>query len=90
MNYIIILNLDKNFVYDSGAKLVMYLNDNKYTETELTSEQLERAASTGYVGKFTIPKEYKMKNSTIKIQLEDTKYSGTEVDSNLATKIVNY
>ena len=31
-----------------------------------------------------------MKNSTIKIQLEDTKYSGTEVDSNLATKIVNY
>ena len=84
------LNLDRNFVYDSGAKLVMYLNDNKYTETELTSEQLERAASTGYVGKFTIPKEYKMKNSTIKIQLEYTKYSGTEVDSNLATKIVNY
>ena len=84
------LNLDGNFVYDSGAKLVMYLNDNKYTETELTSEQLEKAAAIGYIGEFTIPKEYKMKNSTIKIQLENTKFSGIDVASNLAAKIVNY
>lgn len=84
------LNLDSNFVYDSGAKLVMYLNDNKYTETELTNEQLEKAAAVGYIGEFTIPKEYKMKNSTIKIQLENTKFSGIDVESNLAAKIVNY
>ena len=84
------LNLDSNFVYDTGAKLVMYLNDNKYTETELTSEQLEKAAAIGYIGKFAMPKEYKMKNSTIKIKLENTKFSGLDVESNLATKIVNY
>ena len=31
-----------------------------------------------------------MKNSTIKIQLENTKFSGIDVASNLAAKIVNY
>ena len=43
------LKLDSNFVYDAGAKLAIYLNnDNLYSEINLTSGNLEKAASSGY------------------------------------------
>ena len=85
------LKLDSNFVYDVGAKLVIYLNDNnEYSEIKLTSGNLEKAASSGYSGSFDIPDEYKMKNSSIKIKLEDLAYNGTSIDTNLMAKIVNY
>lgn len=85
------LKLDNNFVYDSGAKLVIYLNDtNEYSEIKLTSSNLEKAASTGYSGNFKIPDEYKIKNSSIKIKLENVTYNGAVVDTNLTAKIINY
>ena len=85
------LKLDSNFVYDAGAKLVVYLNNDKqYSEIKLTSGNLEKAASSGYSASIEIPDEYKIKNSSLKIQLEDTKYNGTTIDTNLMTKIVNY
>ena len=34
--------------------------------------------------------EYKIKNSSIKIKLENTKYNGAEVNTNLTAKIINY
>ena len=85
------LQLDSNFVYDSGAKLVVYLNDQtEYLTINLTADDLEKAASSGYLGSFSIPNEYKTKNSSIKIKLENTSYNGTAVDTNLTAKIVNY
>lgn len=85
------LKLDSNFVYDTGAKLVIYLNDtSKYLNIDLTSSNLEKAASSGYSGSFKMPQEYKIKNSSIKLQLEDTKYNGTTINTNLTAKIVNY
>ena len=87
------LKLDSQFVYDVGAKLGIYLNDkeSKYSEIKLTNENLEKAATdTGYSGSFEIPSEYKTKNSSIKIKLENLTYNGTEIDTNLVAKIVNY
>ena len=85
------LKLDSNFVYDEGAKIVIYLNDtNESSEIKLTSSNLEKAASSGYSGSFKIPDEYKIKNSSIKIKLENTKYNGAEVNTNLTAKIINY
>ena len=85
------LKLDSNFVYDSGAKLVIYLNnDKKYSEIKLTSSNLEKAAASGYSGSVEIPDEYKIKNSSLKIKLENTKYNGSTIDTNLMAKIVNY
>ena len=85
------LKLDSNFVYDAGAKLVVYLNDtNEYLTIKLSSSNLEKAASSGYVGSFEIPSEYKIKNSNLKIKLENLSYNGTTIDSNLIAKIVNY
>ena len=85
------LQLDSNFVYDSNAKLVVYLNDQtEYLTINLTADDLEKAASSGYLGSFSIPNEYKTKNSSIKIKLENTSYNGTAVDTNLTAKIVNY
>lgn len=85
------LKLDSNFVYDAGAKIVIYLNDtNEYSEIKLTSGNLEKAASTGYTDSFIIPDDYKLKNSSIKLKLENTKYNGSTVDTNVAAKIVNY
>lgn len=85
------LKLDSNFVYDVGAKLVIYLNDtNEYSEIKLTSANLEKAASSGFSGSFKIPDEYKIKNSSIKIKLENVNYNGESVDTNLTAKIVNY
>lgn len=85
------LKLDSNFVYDVGAKLVVYLNDQtEYLTINLTSSELEKAASSGYSGSFNIPEEYKTKNSSIKIKLEDTTHEGTTIETNLTAKIVNY
>lgn len=85
------LKFDSNFVYDAGAELVVYLNDDeKYSTIKLTSDILEKAASSGYSGSFTIPKEYKIKNSSIKLKVEDLSYNGTAVNTNLSAKIVNY
>lgn len=85
------LKLDNNFVYDVGAKLVVYLNDvNEYSEIKLTSANLEEAAATGYSGTFEIPSEYKIKNSSIKLKLENVSYNGTTINPNLVAKIVNY
>ena len=85
------LKLDSNFVYDVGAKLVIYLNDtNEYSEIKLTGANLEKAASAGYSGSFEIPSEYKAKNSSIKLKLENVSYNGTTINSNLVAKIVNY
>lgn len=84
------LKVDSNFVYDTGAKLVIYLNDGEYTSIDLTSSNLERAASSGYSSSFNIPDAYKTKNSTLEIKLENTMYNGTTIDTNLIAKIVNY
>ena len=85
------LKLDSNFVYDAGAKLVIYLNDNnEYSSIKLTSDNLEKAASSGYSGSFKMPDEYKIKNSSLKIKLENVTYNGTTIDSNLSSKIINY
>ena len=85
------LKLDSDFVYDSGAKLIIYLNDsNKYSEIKLTSGSLEKAASSGYSDSFIIPDEYKTKNNSIKLKLENTRYNGNAIDTNLVAKIVNY
>lgn len=85
------LKLDSNFVYDAGANLTMYLNDsNKYAEITLNSDQLEKAASTGYSGVFSIPDEYKTKNSSIKLKLENITFNGSTINSNLMAKIINY
>lgn len=87
------LKLDSNFVYDKGAKIIVYLNDtNEDTKSSitLTEANLEKAASSGYSGSFIIPDEYKIKGSSIKIKLENTKYNGAEVNTNLTAKIINY
>lgn len=84
------LKLDSNFVYDTGTKLVVYLNDEEYTTINLTKSNLENAASSGYSSSFTMPSEYKTKNSSIKIKLENTMYNGTTINTNLIAKIVNY
>ena len=84
------LKLDSNFVYDAGAKLVIYNNDSVYSEIKLTSGNLEKAASSGYSGSFSIPDEYKIKNSSLKMKLENVTYNGSAVDTNLVAKIVNY
>ena len=85
------LKFDSKFVYDAGAELVVYLNDDeKYSTIKLTSDILEKAASSGYSGSLKIPKEYKIKNSSIKLKVEDLSYNGTAVNTNLSAKIVNY
>ncbi len=85
------LKFDSKFVYDAGAELVVYLNDDeKYSTIKLTSDILEKAASSGYSGSLKIPKEYKIKNSSIKLKVEDLSYNGTAVSTNLSAKIVNY
>lgn len=86
-----ILKLDNNFVYDAGAKLTMYLNDNKHTQITLNADQLGKAASTtGYAGSFAIPDDYKIKNSSLKLKLENVTFNGSTIDTNLMTKIINY
>lgn len=84
------LKLDSNFVYDLGAKLVVYLNDGEYTTIDLTSSNLEKAAASGYSSSFSIPEAYKAKNSSLEIKLENTMYNGTTMNTNLIAKIVNY
>lgn len=85
------LKLDSNFVYDAGAKLKVYLNDTEeYLEINLTNNNLEKAASSGYSGSFSIPAKYKNSEASIKIVLEDTKYNGNTINTNLIAKIVNY
>lgn len=85
------LKLDSDFVYDEGCTIEVYLNDNMLYQTiSLSNNDLEKAASSGYSGTFDIPSEYKVKGSSIKISLENTKIDGTVVDSNLVSKIVNY
>ena len=85
------LKLDSDFVYDEGCTIVVYLNDDmQYQTIELTNSNLAKAASSGYSGTFDIPLEYKVKGSSIKITLENTKVDGTTIDSNLVSKIVNY
>ena len=59
------MKLDSNFIYDAGARLVIYLDDKKeYSRIVLTSADIEKAASVGYSGNFDIPKEYKTKVPT--------------------------
>jgi hypothetical protein len=85
------LKLDSTFVYDEGAKLVVYINDDRYSAIELSKSDCEKAASTGYSGSLAIPDEYKSaSNGTVKIVLEDTKYGGKTIKNNLSAKIVNY
>ena len=86
------LRLDSNYVYDEGCKIAVYVNNEvqEDLEIELNSIMLENAALSGYTGSFAIPAEYKTKGNTIKLQLENTKYDGTDVSTNLTAKIVNY
>ena len=56
---------------------------------ELTESQLELAATIGYSNSINIPEEY-VNGASIRIELEDTKYNGTSVYTNLKTKIINY
>ena len=86
------LKLDGTFVYDSGAKLSVYVNNTLDQELSVTlnNANLEAAASTGYSGSFKIPEEYKSSGGSVTIQLEDTKYNGKTINTNLMTKIINY
>ena len=69
----------------------MYLNDNKHTQITLNADQLGKAASTtGYAGSFAIPDDYKIKNSSLKLKLENVTFNGSTIDTNLMTKIINY
>ena len=86
------LNIDSTFVYDSGAKIKFYINDNIDEELTitLTQDQLETAAANGYSNSIKIPSGFTVVGGTVKIQLEDTKYDQKSVNTNLKTKIINY
>lgn len=86
------LKLDNTYVYDPGCKIAIYLNDeeNEYESLELSKDNIEEAAMSGYTGSFEIPQNYKIKNNSLKIKLKDTKYGGMNVNTNLVAKIVNY
>lgn len=85
------LKLDSTFVYDTGAKIKFYINDNldESLTVELTQQQLELAAAVGYSNSIKIPSEFLI-GSSISIVLEDTKYEGQAVYTNVKTRIINY
>lgn len=85
------LKLDSSFVYDTGAKIKFYINDSVDEDltVTLTGSQLETAASSGYSSSIKIPSAFTVKSS-ISIVLEDTKYNGKSVNTNVKTKIINY
>lgn len=85
------LKLDSSFVYDKGAKINFYINDIKDETLTITlsESQLETAASNGYSNSIKIPDEY-LRESSITIKLEETKYSGKIVNTNVKTRIINY
>ena len=86
------LNIDSQYVYDSGAKIAVYVNNEAvaYDTINLSSSALEKAAAGGYTGSFKIPQEYKTTNGSIKLELQDTMYNGKQVDQYLGAKIINY
>jgi len=85
------LKLDSSFVYDTGAKIKFYINGNVDEDLTitLTQSQLETAASIGYSNSIKIPTDFVI-GSSVSIELEDTKYNGKTVYTNLKTKIINY
>lgn len=86
------LNIDSQYVYDSGAKIAIYVNNEAtaYDTINLSSSALEKAPAGGYTGSFKIPQEYKTTNGSIKLELQDTMYNGKQVDQYLGAKIINY
>lgn len=85
------LKLDNNFMYDENCKIVVYLNDEvEYLTIDLNDKILSKAGSSGYLGSFELPEEYKIKGNSIKLVLEDTMVDGVTIDTKLMTKIVNY
>ena len=85
------LKLDNNFMYDENCKIVVYLNDEiEYLTIDLNDKILSKAGSSGYLGSFELPEEYKIKGNSLKLVLEDTMVDGVTIDTKLMTKIVNY
>ncbi len=87
------LKLDSSYIYDEGAQLVVYVDDNRNNalSIDLSGEDLEKAASSGYSGNFEIPSEYKEKfGSNISMTLENTRYNGIQVGTDVKAKIINY
>mgnify|MGYP004471553595 FL=1 len=86
------LKLDSEFVYDSGAEIAVYVNNQETADNiiTLTSSELEQAGVNGYTGSFAIPNEYKTSNGAIKIELQNLKYNGQEINKYLSSKIINY
>ena len=85
------LKIDSSFVYDEGAKIKFYINDeiDESLTITLTKEQLGTAASTGYSSSIKIPTNFTL-GSSLSIQLEDTKYNNKSVYTNVKAKIINY
>lgn len=83
------LKIDSNYKYDDGCILKMFVNENEGSsgELKLTSDILGTAASTGYVGSFDIPSDFK--RGIIEIKLDNTKINGKSVNCGLDSKI-NY
>ena len=86
------LKLDSEFVYDSGAEIAIYVNNQETADNiiTLTSSELEQAGVNGYTGSFAIPNEYKTSNGAIKIELQNLNYNGQEINKYLSSKIINY
>lgn len=83
------LKLDSSFVYDEGAQIKIEIDgvEDEELEKKLSKDELHKAASTtGYELSFKKP-EY---NTSIKIELTDTKYDGNKVNSNVSTTIMKY
>lgn len=88
------LKLDNTFIYDTkdtanSPVLRVYKNDNVdvYEEVKLSSTDIEKAVSTGYIGVIEKPKDG---YNSISIQLENTYYNGNSINTNLKTTIINY